>query len=145
MGVHCQSSEEVNDAAAFVGVHRIVGHDGNRLLSWCIACQQCLRPPPHPSIQEQRQAATGIWWQGLTEAGSAQNLILGCDQAGRCRTGPRHAQRTRRGVFFTRTARSTVRGWISKPNFCLINLESSRARTGSPGTSCPSRNARTSP
>jgi len=25
MGVHCQSSEEVNDAAAFVGVHRIVG------------------------------------------------------------------------------------------------------------------------
>jgi hypothetical protein len=60
MGVHCQSCKKVNYAAAFAGLHGTVGHDGDWLLPRRIACQERLRPPPHPSIQKQRQAAAGI-------------------------------------------------------------------------------------
>ena len=50
-----------------------------------------------------------------------------------------------RGVFFPATARSIVLGWMLRSNFCRTSLASSRARTGSPATSCCWTNARASP
>lgn len=144
LDVHCHCCQDMNDGSGFVR-----GGEAQRcpmprfLLDAGTRFSHYTCPSPHAATEKEQEPATSLGRQRVAECGTAEYFVLRHDARQPTRTlSTIGHQRT---VFFTATARLIVLVWTSRWNFSPICLASSRARMGSPATSCSWINASTAP
>src|SRR5829696_3335597 len=142
-GSHRHRCEKVDDGSLFLTGDRRRTRRSRRTGCGARGGRR-LRPRPHASAKQECETASRFEGEPLAKSGRSQCLVL---------LGHSHLRRgfleigagAGGGVFFPPSARSIVLGWTSTENFCWISLASSRARSGSPGTTWFSTKARRSP
>src|SRR3990172_213325 len=144
VGSHRHRGEEVNHGSVVIsgGPTR---NGGSRRIRCRAQGGRRLRPCPHAASKKQRESAPRLEGEEpLTSGGRPEGLVL----LGHSRPRPGFLDigaDARCGVFFPPSARSIVRGWTLTENSREIRFANSRARIGSPATSCFSTKARISP